>query len=105
MRSRMIIGLSACLLAACSDMPAPEFPAALFPWQEPTQPSNDTGAIGSGRESAATSRRIASGIATSAGRAFRLEGIPLRDENPSFHRPGTQRNLVVDRATRGRIPP
>jgi hypothetical protein len=37
MRNHIIISLSALLLAACSHMPAPELPAALFLWQEPTQ--------------------------------------------------------------------
>ncbi len=37
MYSRMIIGLSACWLAACSYMPALELPTALFPWQEQEQ--------------------------------------------------------------------
>jgi hypothetical protein len=42
MHSRMIIGLSACFLAACSYMPTPEFPTVLFPWQEPAQQPTTT---------------------------------------------------------------
>ena len=34
----MVVGLSACWLAACSYMPAPELPTALFPWREQAQP-------------------------------------------------------------------
>ena len=42
MHSRMIIGLLACFLAACSYMPALELPTASFPWQETDQPPTTT---------------------------------------------------------------